>query len=172
MTPARPPRASAAARLGPATDTEEGTAAGIYGTIVSAAVIAASHADTAATVIVAVLVTLTIYWSAERFSRLVAERIHRSHRPSRRQVLLQLTTGWEMVTASALPLVVLTALRLLGLNLDAAIMAALACSTLLLCVAGWEIGRHGHLTTLERIASATVAGLFGVVLILLKALLH
>src|SRR5439155_655136 len=50
MTPARPPRASAAARLGPATDTEEGTAAGIYGTIVSAAVIAASPADTAATV--------------------------------------------------------------------------------------------------------------------------
>lgn len=51
-------------------------------------------------------------------------------------------------------------------------LAALACRTLLLCVAGWEIGRHGHLTRLERIASAAAAGAFGALFIVLKTVLH
>jgi len=159
-------------RLRPTRSTEEGTAAGIYGVIVSAAVLAASHTDTAVDVVVGVLVTLTIYWSAERFARLVAERIHEGHRPGWRVVRRQLTTGWEIVTASLMPLAVLVILRLLGVSLDSAIIAALICCTLLLCVAGWEIGRHGQLTLLERLGAAAVAGLFGVVMILLKTLLH
>jgi hypothetical protein len=152
--------------------TEEGTAAGIYGVIVSAAVMAASHADSAAAVAVAVLVTLVIYWGAERYARLMAERIHEDRRPGWRHVRLQLTTGWEIVTASALPLAVLVILRLLGVDLDDAVIWALACSTLLLCLAGWEIGRLGHLTRVERVASSAVAGAFGAALILLKTILH
>jgi hypothetical protein len=34
------------------------------------------------------------------------------------------------------------------------------------------MGRHGQLTTLERLVTATVAGMFGVLLIVLKTLLH
>jgi hypothetical protein len=155
-----------------ARDDEESTADGIYGVIVSAAVMAASHAETAVALAAAVLVTLAIYWGAERYARLVAERIHSGHRPNRRQVRLQLTSGWEIVTASVLPLAVLLVVRALGADLDAAVLAALACSTLLLCIAGWEIGRHGHLTTPERIASAVTAGLFGALFIVLKTVLH
>ncbi len=172
MTSTGPRRSSSSTRVRLTRSTEEGTAAGIYGVIVSAAVMAASHADSAAAVTVAVLVTLVIYWGAERYSRLVAERIHEGHRPNWRQVRLQLTAGWEIVTASALPLAVLMILRLLGVDLDLAVIWALACSTLLLCLAGWEIGRHGQLTGFERLASAAVAGAFGVMLILLKTVLH
>lgn len=153
-------------------ETEEATAAGVYGVIVSAAVMASSHAETAAAVIVAVLVTLTIYWSAERFSRLVAGRIAAAPRPTWRQVRRQMTTGWEIVTTSALPLMVLSGLRLVGLDLDRAITVALMCSTVLLGLAGWEMSRNGGFSTLERLAAATVAGMFGVLLIALKAALH
>jgi hypothetical protein len=163
---------SVSTRLGLTRDTEESTAAGIYGLIVSAAVMAASHAASAAAMIVAVLVTLAIYWAAERYSRLVAERIHAGHRPTWRQIRVQLTAGWEMVATSALPLAVLAVLRLAGVRLDRAVLWAMVCSTLLLCVAGWEIGRHGQLTLAERLASTAVAGVFGVALILLKATLH
>jgi hypothetical protein len=156
----------------PAGRSEEQTAAGIYGVIVTAAVMAASHAETAYAMVVGVLVTLIVYWSAERFARLVAERIHQGHRPSPRRVVTQLTTGWEIVTASAVPLVVLVVARLVGRSLDASVTIALASSTLLLCLAGWEMGRHGQLTVLERAVTTTVAGLFGVLLIALKALLH
>jgi hypothetical protein len=150
----------------------EATAAGIYGVIVSAAVMAASHARSAAAVALSVLLTLTVYWAAERYAGLVAERIHEGHRPSGRRAWSYLTSGWEIVTASTLPLVVLVILRAAGMGLSAAIGWALVCSTGLLCVAGWEMGRHGQLTTLERMASATVAGTFGALMIILKTLLH
>ena len=173
MTSTESPRGpSIPTRLGLTRADEESTAAGIYGLIVSAAVMAASHAKTAPAMIVAVLVTLAIYWAAERYSRLVAERIHTGHRPTWRQTRLRLIAGWELVAASALPLAVLSVLRLVRVDLAHAVLWAMGSSTLLLCVAGWEIGRHGQLTTLERLVSTAVAGAFGVLLILLKASLH
>jgi hypothetical protein len=152
--------------------TEESTAAGIYGLIVSGAVMAASHADSAFVVVVTALVTLFVYWAAERYSRLIAERIHTGHRPDWGQVRVQLTTAWEMVTVSALPLTSLILLSLLGRDLSTAVGWSLGLSTLLLCLAGWEVGRNGKLTGRERLMSGLAAGGFGVVLILLKAALH
>jgi positive regulator of sigma E activity len=152
--------------------TKENTAAGIYGVIVSAAVMAASHENTAVAVALSVLFTLLVYWAAERYSRLVAERIHDGRRPTWNQVRTQLTTGWEIVSASTLPLVVLVVMALLGADLSVAVLAALGCSTLLLALAGWEMGRRGRLRPLERAASAGVAALFGLSMVALKALLH
>ena len=151
---------------------EEATAAGIYGVIVSSAVMAASHADSAAAVCIAVVVTLVVYWAAERYSRLVAERIHRGQKPSWAQVRHQLASGWEIVTASTLPLAVLAALGFLGAPVESAVLWALGVSTLLLCLAGWQIGREGRLAPLERLATSAVAGAFGAAMIALKALLH
>jgi hypothetical protein len=152
--------------------TEESTAAGIYGVIVAASVMAASHAETAVAVDLSVLVTLVIYWGAERYARLVAQRIHDGHRPDRSQLRQQLTTGWEMVSATTVPLVVLVLVRLFGAKLYVAVLSALVCSTVLLFVAGWEIGRDGKLSRAERFASATTAAAFGAALIVLKMLLH
>lgn len=151
---------------------EEGTAAAIYGVIVSSAVMATAQGMRAVAVDLTVLVTLVIYWSAERYSRLIAERIHDGRRPTWREVRGQLTRGWELVTASVLPLIVLTLTNAAGADLSTAILAALGCSTVVLCIAGWEIGRNGQLTTGERIVSAAVAGLFGVAMIALKAFPH
>lgn len=153
-------------------DVQEATAAGLYGIIVSAAVMVASHAPTVSTTVVAVLVTLSIYWAAERYARIVAERIHQGHRPRWDTVRAQLTSGWEMVTASLLPLGVLVVAWLLRTNLRTAIVAALVCSTVLLCMAGWRIGRQGRLSRGEQLISTAVAGLFGVALIGLKTILH
>ncbi|HEY7104450.1 MAG TPA: hypothetical protein VH573_22660 [Mycobacteriales bacterium] len=159
-------------RLGLGGTSAESTAAGIYGVIVSSAVMAASHAATAAAATVAVLVTLAIYWGAERYARIVAERIHAGRRPDRRELRHQLTTGWEMITASFLPLAVLDISRVLGVQLSTALLAGLSCSTLLLGIAGWAVGREGKLSTWERLVSATVAAAFGGVMIVLKMLLH
>ncbi|MFL6153720.1 MAG: hypothetical protein ACJ72B_15180 [Ornithinibacter sp.] len=153
-------------------DTQEGTAAGIYGIIVSAAVMSASHGETGLAVEISVLATLVIYWGAERYARIVAERIHEGHRLSWTTVRHQLTSGWELITASALPLIVLAALSLLGADVGAAVLGALICSTVLLCIAGWAMGRGGRLTTRERVVSAGVAGMFGMLFIVLKTFLH
>ena len=42
----------------------------------------------------------------------------------------------------------------------------------LLCVAGWSIGRGGRLSARERVASTLVAGMFGLFFVLLKTFLH
>lgn len=151
---------------------EESTAAGIYGIIVGAAVMAASHAPSAVAVVLAVLITLVVYWGAERYARIVAARIHDGRRPDRHELRSQLTTGWAMVSASVLPLAVLIAARLLGAELITAVFWALGCSTVLLGLAGWEVGRDGKLTPRERVVSAATAAAFGGVLIVLKMLLH
>ena len=140
--------------------------------IVSAGVMAASHAETALAVGVAVLVTLVIYWGAERYARLVAERIHQGHRPTWAQAREQLTDGWEMVSASYLPLAVLAACSLFGVTLYRTVLSALICSTVLLCLAGWAMGRNGQLSWRERAISTVVAGLFGMMMILLESQLH
>jgi hypothetical protein len=57
-------------------------------------------------------------------------------------------------------------------TLRTATIWALVCSIVLLCEAGWRIGRNGGLSTLERVVSSAVAGVFGIGLILLKAFLH
>src|SRR3954469_3485309 len=113
---------------------EESTAAGIYGVIVSAAVMAASHAERVVAVAVAVLVTLVIYRSAERYARLVAARIHDGRRPTWRQIRHELAHGWEIVSASSVPLVILLVADRLGAQLYSAVIAALIGSTLLLCL--------------------------------------
>jgi len=152
--------------------TEESTAAGIYGIIVGSSVMAATQADSAVAVDLAVLVTLTIYWGAERYARVVAQRIHDGHRPDRQQLRHQLTSGWEMVSATTVPLVVLVLVRLLGADMDVAVLWALGCSTVLLFAAGWDIGRTGSLSRGERLLSAVAAAAFGGILIVLKMLLH
>ena len=53
-----------------------------------------------------------------------------------------------------------------------AIITSLCCSTVLLGIAGWEMGRNGRLSTLERLASTGIAAAFGIVMIVLKSLLH
>jgi hypothetical protein len=151
---------------------EESTAAGIYGIIVGAAVMASSHGDTAGAVVAAVTVTLVVYWAAERYARLVATRIHEDRKPTWREVGRQLGEGWEIVTASALPLIVLAALTTRGVDVTSAVFTALACSTLLLCLAGWEIGHGTRLSLVERSMLVVVAGGFGGLMIAFKALLH
>jgi len=164
--------ASSPIPIAPSLRTEEGTAAGIYGIIVSAAVMVASHGGTAAAIVVSVVGTLVIYWAAERYARIVAERIHAGHRLSRHALRVQLTSGWEMITTSALPLAVLVIVRILGADLRTAVLWALTCSTVLLCWAGWRIGRDGRLTPAERLVSTAVAGVFGAGMIVLKTSLH
>jgi len=44
----------------------------IYGTIISASVLAAAHSDDAVSVALGVFITLLVYWLAERWSELIA----------------------------------------------------------------------------------------------------
>ena len=76
-------------------------AAGIYGAIITAAILdtAGGHLSTAALVI-SVVVTLLVYWLAEEYAEVLGEQVEGGRLPSRASIRGALAATWPMVTAS------------------------------------------------------------------------
>lgn len=145
--------------------------AGIYGTIISASVLAAAHGDTTFVVGTGVFGTLLVYWLAERWSEVIGSHLRGepfdwAH--ARRTFL----RGWPMVQASYGPLLVLLVARILGASAETAINFALLTTIVVLIVLGTLAGRRACLSRAGVIASAIFNGLLGMALIVLKASLH
>ncbi|GAA1853787.1 hypothetical protein GCM10009687_20770 [Asanoa iriomotensis] len=145
--------------------------AGIYGTVICAATLAASGAYSVARVAATVLVTLLTYWLAERYAELLALAA-RQHAITRTDVLRVLSAGWAMIQASVTPLLVLLLSRLAGASHAAALDAALAYTVALLVVLGWLAARAADLRGWVRWAATIFAGLLGLIVVALKASLH
>ena len=107
-------------------------AAGIYGAIITAAIIAAvgGHLRTLA-LAVSVLVTLLVYWVAEEYAELLGEQVTGGRLPTWAYIRAALAHTWPMVSASYLPLLVLVLARLAGASASAAanygLAAAISC---------------------------------------------
>jgi hypothetical protein len=145
--------------------------AGIYGTIVASAVLAAGGGQLATVPLaVTVLVTLLVYWAAEGYAELLGEA-HAGHLPTWGQVRASLATIWPMVSASYVPLLSLLVARVLGADTKTAATVALVVAVVLLLVQGWAGGRASQLRGLRLLAVTLIAGAFGVVMILLKLLI-
>src|SRR5262249_38830322 len=88
-------------------------AAGIYGAIITAAILdtAGGHVSTTA-LVVSVVVTLLVYWIAEEYAEVLGEHTAGGRLPGRAYIQGSLVSSWPMVSASYLPLlaVVLTKL--------------------------------------------------------------
>jgi hypothetical protein len=151
---------------------ETRTANGIYGIIVGSAVLVSVHGSTVPQLAVAVLSTLIIYWVAERYAHVMARRIVFPGALRWSELRHELHHGWELVTASFLPLGVLVVSRLLGAEVYTAVVASLLCATALLAGAGWRVGREAGLAFGGRVLSAACAGAFGAAMVVLKTLLH
>src|SRR5215468_7762175 len=80
-------------------------AAGIYGAIITAAILdtAGGHVSTAVLVI-SVVVTLLVYWIAEEYAEVLGEHTTGGRLPSRAYIWDSLVSRWPMVSASYLPL--------------------------------------------------------------------
>jgi hypothetical protein len=145
--------------------------AGIYGTIVASAVLAAGGGQLRTVPLaVTVLVTLLVYWAAEGYADLLGEA-HAGHLPTRTQVRASLATIWPMVSASYIPLLSLLVARTLGADTKTAATVALVVAIVLLLVQGWAGGKASQLRGLRLLAVTLIAGAFGVVMILLKLLI-
>jgi hypothetical protein len=151
---------------------EAATADAIYGIIVSSAVMASVHGQGVLQLALATLFTLLIYWTAERFAHVMAQRIVHAPRLGWQELRRELGEGWELVTASFIPLAVLVGSRMLGATVSGAVNAALLCSTALLAAAGWRVGQEADLSLPSRLLSAAIGGAFGGAMIALKTLLH
>jgi hypothetical protein len=147
-------------------------AAGIYGTIICGSVIVAvDPSRSIGHVTVTVVVTVLVYWLAERYSELLAARM-RGERVTWAQLRGTLRAGWPMVQASYTPLLVLIGAGLLGADTATALSAAAFYTAALLFVLGWRAGRRGGQSGWGLAGTVAVVGGLGIVMVILKLALH
>ena len=147
-------------------------AAGIYGAIVTAAILdtAGGHVSTAA-LVVSVVVTLLVYWIAEEYAEVLGEQVEGGRLPSRESVRRALTATWPMVSASYAPLLALVLARLAGASDLTAANVGLVAAVVLLTVHGWLAARAAQLHGWPLFLATSVAAALGIVMILLKDLI-
>jgi hypothetical protein len=148
------------------------TPTAIYGTIISASVLAlADEEDDLLDTALALVITLVIYWLAERWSVLMARNL-KGERITWSAVRGVFVSGWPMVQASYGPALVLVIAGLLGLGTLEAVDLALTATILMLAGLGALGAQRAGLGRLGIVGSSVFVALLGIVLILLKALLH
>lgn len=146
-------------------------AAGIYGAIITAAVLdtAGDRLSTAALVIT-VVVTLVVYWLAEQYAEMLGQQAECGHLPTPGQIRAGLAARWPMVTASFAPLLALVLARLAGASGLIAANVGLAVTVVLLLVNTWLAGRAAQLHGRRLLLATAVEGTLGLVMIGLKDL--
>ena len=150
-------------------------AAGIYGAIITAAILdtAGGHGSTAV-LVVSVVVTLLVYWIAEEYAEVLGEQAAGGRLPGRASIQGALISTWPMVTASYLPLLAVVLAARAGASKLTAANVGLVVAVVLLTVHGWLAGRAAQLRSRKLLFATSVAAGLGLVMILLKdlVLLH
>ena len=156
---------------GPTADLGRRRAAGIYGAIITAAILdtAGGHLPTAALVL-AVVVTLVVYWLAEEYAELLGEQAQGGRLPGRAHIRAALAATWPMVSASYAPLLALVLARLAGASALAAANVGLTAAIVLLTIHGWLAGRAAQLRGWQLFFATSVAAALGLMMIFLKDL--
>jgi hypothetical protein len=146
-------------------------AAGIYGAIITAAILdtAGGHVSTTVLVI-SVLVTLLVYWIAEEYAEVLGEHTTGGRLPSRAYITGSLVSTWPMVSASYAPLLAVVLAKAAGASALTAANVGLVVAIVLLTIHGWLAGRAAQLQGWKLAVVTSVAAGLGLVMILLKDL--
>jgi hypothetical protein len=153
----------------------ERRAAGVYGAIITAAILAAAGGKLpTAALVVSVVVTLLVYWLAEEYAELLGEQTGKGVLPTWAYVREALAATWPMVSASFLPLLALVLARLVGASPLTAANVGLAVAVVAMAIHGWLAGRAAQLRGRRLLFVTSAAAALGLVMILLKdlVLLH
>ncbi|WP_239154675.1 hypothetical protein [Amycolatopsis sp. FDAARGOS 1241] len=144
-------------------------AAGIYGAIVTAAILtAAGGRIPTGALALAVVVTLIVYWAAEEYAELLGQQVERGKLPTARHVRTELAVTWPMVSASYGPLLALLAAWLAGASDTVAANTGLVVAVVLLVYHAWSAGRAAQLRGRQLIVTTFSAAALGILMIVLK----
>ncbi len=146
-------------------------AAGIFGAIITAAILDVSggHVSTTA-LVVSVVATLLVYWIAEEYAEILGEQTAGGRLPSWTSIKRALRSTWPMVTASFIPLLALVVATVAGASAPTAANVGLVFAVALLTVHGCQPGRAAQLQARKLLWATLIAAGLGLVMILLKDL--
>jgi uncharacterized membrane protein YdjX (TVP38/TMEM64 family) len=154
-------------------DAHRRRASSLYGLIIGGAVLATSGVEERLMFIALSLVTtLAVYWVAETYVHVMAERGVEGHELSRRTALTIAQDGLPLISVSAVPLGVLLVCALAGMSSVKAADWALYANTLVLLVAGYRISRDAGLSGARLGVSVFISGLLGLAMVGLKIALN
>ena len=145
-------------------------ASGVYGTIIAGSVLATMVNEPMPDIVLAVLVTVLVYWIAERYADTLAGLAGAGH-VSWTRLRHSIRITWPMVQASYAPLIVLVAAYALGAPPQTAVLIALIFSTGVLATLGFQAGRRGGLSRPALVATTAASAALGLCLIALKVML-
>jgi hypothetical protein len=172
----RPTRESGGRTLG-----EKGDRLGLYrgaeglitGTVVCAAAIAygAGHLNTTATLCLAILGTVAVYWLAHLHAETIGSALTHRHHP---MLALRhaMAATWLIAGVSVLPVGILLLAELFGAELRTAAWVALIATIGLLTVYSYLAGARGGLDRRGCLVSAAAGAGLGILVALLKVALH
>ncbi|HEU4700868.1 MAG TPA: hypothetical protein VFS37_00185 [Conexibacter sp.] len=149
-------------------------AAAVYGSILAAGVVASLDVgdvgDTDMTI--ALGGTMLVFWLAHVWAEGISDRMHDPRPYTWRRLRAVAAWHWPMVQAAAGPLAALVLADVGALSLDTAVTVALAVSVAQLVGWGVAVGWRTFGGWPAALLSGAVDGLLGVVLIVLKTLVH
>jgi hypothetical protein len=150
-------------------------AGAIYGLILATSVIAVSRQYTphnSGITAVTVVVTATVFWLAHVYTRVMALGAVEHHMPTWAEIRGTLDHEWPLVQAGILPTVVLLLGPLGVLADDTAQDVAIGTCLLELGITGLVVARAAGARGLLVAVSAAVSASFGVIVIVLKTIVH
>ncbi len=157
---------------------------GIYGTVLTAGLIAAQdpQADPLHEIVVDVLITVAVFWLAHGYAHAVARPLNAGGGPAdareplpprgARLAWSSLLASWPLARASIVPVGVLVLARLAGATVDNAQNIALWACVVLLALWGLRAGRAAGSTGWRLARQVVVSALFGVALVILESAIH
>ena len=144
-------------------------AAGIYGAIITAAILDAAGGNIPTdALVVAVVGTLVVYWLGEEYADLLGEQVEGGKVPTWAHIREELASTWPMVSASYLPLLALVLARVAGASALTAANIGLVAAALLLTFHAWAAGRSAQLHGRRLLVATSFAAGLGMAMILLK----
>jgi hypothetical protein len=113
-------------------------ASGIYGIIITAAILDTIGGRASTTVLViSVVGTLVVYWIAEQYAEILGEHTTGGQLPSLAYIRGTLAATWPMVSASFAPLLAVVLTALAGASALTAANVGLVVAMVLLTIHGW-----------------------------------
>jgi hypothetical protein len=146
----------------------------VYGTIVVAVLLAAESAEreTYAETVIAVVVALLLYWFAHAYAESAAERIAERARLTVEELVRSMVHESPIMLGAAVPLLPLLIWWAVGASLTGAVSAAIWTSAGIIVVFELVAGLRAHLTGKELVVQIAVGAALGLLVIVLKLLLH
>jgi hypothetical protein len=146
----------------------------VYGVIVVAALLTAETArqETYAKSVGAVAITLLLYWLARSYAEFTGERLKQSEPFSFAGLAHSLARELAVLIGAAIPLGVLLIWWAAGGRLPAAVTAAIWTSASMILIIEVSSALRARLTGRDLVAQIAVGAVLGVLVMLLRVLLH